>query len=154
MSQSTATKLTENDIESFLRQQTAGTLTLAKGDDAYAIPVAFTTVDDSNDIYFRLGYGPGSRKREYIDATDRATFVVSAETDAGWRSVIARGPIEHLSSVDGIDSTPRPGPESPQVSYADIELEIPFYSVFESPSEMTFALVRLRTSELTGVAED
>ena len=125
MSQSTATKLTENDIESFLRQQTAGTLTLAKGDDAYAIPVAFTTVDDSNDIYFRLGYGPGSR-----------------------------GPIEHLSSVDGIDSTPRPGPESPQVSYADIELEIPFYSVFESPSEMTFALVRLRTSELTGVAED
>jgi len=153
MSQTAATKLERDEIDSFLHQQPAGTLSLAKDGDTYAVPVAFTVVDGSRDIYFRLGYGPGSRKREYVDATDRATFVVAARTDSGWKSVVARGPLEHLSSADNVDSTQPSGPESPPVSHADIERQIPFYSVFDSPSEMTFALVRLRTDELTGVVE-
>jgi hypothetical protein len=41
-----------------------------------------------------------------------------------------------------------------EVSASDRELRIPFYAVFEAPSEMVFALVRLRSHEITGVVED
>jgi hypothetical protein len=150
MSRSTAGALDQAAIDAFLDDQSTGTLSLARGNDSYAVPVAFSFDPESRDIYFRLGYAPGSRKREYIDATDRATFVVAADTDAGWKSVVARGTLEHASTVEDLDSH---RPADAATSQAERELEIPFYQVFESPDEMVFALVRLRTDELTGVAE-
>jgi nitroimidazol reductase NimA-like FMN-containing flavoprotein (pyridoxamine 5'-phosphate oxidase superfamily) len=150
MDRPAASELDEAEIDAFLDAQSTGTLSLASGDDAYAVPVAFTYAPESGDLYFRLGYAPGSLKREYVEATDRATFVVAAETDAGWRSVVARGGLEHRSTLEDLDTGP---PADGSVSEAERELAIPFYHVFEAPSETTFALVRLRTDELTGVAE-
>lgn len=150
MSQSTAEALDGAAIEAFLENQSTGVLSLAKDGESYAVPVAFTFDPDGRDIYFRLGYAPGSRKREYIDATERATFVVAADTEAGWKSVLAHGELEHRSTVENLD-THQPGDDS--VSQAERELEIPFYNVFDAPAEMTFTLVRLRTDELSGVVE-
>lgn len=150
MNRLTGEALDDAAIESFLESQSVGTLSLAKGNESYAIPVSFTFDPEDRDIYFRLGYAPGSRKREFIDATERATFVVAAETEAGWKSVLARGELEHRSTVDDLD-THRPSDRS--VSQAEREIEIPFYHVFDSPADAVFALVRLAVDELTGVVE-
>jgi hypothetical protein len=150
MTRSTATALDDTAIEAFLADRSAGTLSLAKENESYAVPVSFTFDSGDRDFYFRLGYAPGSRKREFIDATDRATFVVAAETEAGWTSVLARGTLEHRSAIDNLDTHRPPDGSIPQ---ADREREIPFYHVFDAPDATTFALVRLRTDELTGVTE-
>lgn len=150
MNQPAARALDQDAIEAFLDDQSMGTLALAKDNESYAIPVGFTFAPESQDIYLRLGYGPESHKREYVDATERATLVVAADTEAGWTSVLARGELEHRSTVEDLDTAqPRDG----TVSQADRELEIPFYHVFDAPAEMTFTLVRLRTDEVTGVVE-
>jgi len=146
----TATALDQAAIEAFLETRSTGTLSLAKENESYAIPVSFTFAPESEDFYFRLSYGPGSRKREYIEATERGTFVVAAETKAGWKSVVARGRLKHRNTVENLD---RVTPPDGSISDADRELEIPFYHVFKAPSEALFTLVRLRTDELTGVAE-
>jgi len=151
MSRLTASTLDPDEIATFLDDQTTGTLSLADDDDAYAVPVAFTFDEDSRNIYFRLGYGPDSLKRRYADATGTATFVVDAETSAGWKSVIARGELEHLSTVEELNTGHPRGTVDPSVNQAIRNLNIPFYQVFEEPSDMTFTLARLRTSELTGV---
>jgi len=150
MGSTTATALDREAIEEFLGSQSTGVLSLARENDSYAVPVAFTFEPDSGDFYFRLGYAPGSRKREYVETTARATFVVAAETEFGWRSVVARGELEHRNAVEDLSRT---ATSDGSTSDADRELDVPFYHVFDAPSETVFALVRLRTDELTGVAE-
>lgn len=140
-------------IRTFLDGQRTGVLSLAEGSDAYAVPVSFTFDEASEAFYFRLGYGPDSLKREYVDATDRTTFVVHGETDAGWRSVLARGPLEELdTSAERHARYPR-GTDRPEVQRAVRDLEIPFYQVFEDPDDVEFTLVRLAADEITGVVE-
>jgi hypothetical protein len=151
MSGPRADRLDREAVDAFLADQSTGTLCLASGDDSYAVPVAFTYDAETGDFHFRLGYGPGSTKREYVDATDRATFVVAADTDDGWTSVVARGELSHRSTVENLD-TARPSDGS--TSQANRELDIPFYQVFDAPDEMVFTLVRLETDDLTGVVED
>jgi hypothetical protein len=137
-------------LDEFLASQSTGTLSLAKGNDSYAVPVGFTYAPEEGDLYFRLGYAPESRKWEYIEHTDNATFVVAADTEAGWKSVVARGSLEHINTVDDLSRSPRPGTD---VSPADREVDIPFYNVFEAPDELLFALAHLEVDELTGVVE-
>lgn len=146
MGQRTATALDETETDAFLEGQSTGTLSLAQDDDSYAVPLAYTYAPESRDFYFRLGYGPGSLKREYVDSTERATFVVDARTDEGWKSVVARGRLEHRNTVDDLSTTAPRG----SVAEADRELQIPFYHV-EPPGEVVYALVRLDTDEVTGV---
>ncbi|MES3161899.1 MAG: pyridoxamine 5'-phosphate oxidase family protein [Halorubrum sp.] len=150
----TATALDDEAIEGFLETQSTGTLSLANGDDAYAIPVAFTYAVETGDFYFRLGYGVESRKRAYIETTEQATFVVAAETTSGWKSVIAAGELEHRNTTDNLNEVVGAEYSSDEPrSDAKHERDIPFYHVFEAPSELLFTLVRLRTTELTGVVE-
>ena len=150
MSRPTASALDRTAIETFLETQSVGTLSLAKENESYAIPVSFTFAREQDDFYFRLGYAPESRKREYIEATDRGTLVVAAATDAGWQSVVARGPLEHCNTVE---NPGRVAPADRSVSDAAHERNIPYDHVFEAPSDAWFTLVRLRTDELTGVRE-
>ncbi|MFC7018831.1 MULTISPECIES: pyridoxamine 5'-phosphate oxidase family protein [Haloarcula] len=150
MNQQIAGVLDEPAIEAFLENRSTGTLALADEDESYAIPVAFTFAPETEDFYFRLGYGVGSRKRKYIETTERATFVVAAETESGWKSVVASGELEHRNTTENLD---RVTPADSERSDAEHEQKIPFYHVFEAPSELLFTLVRLRTDELTGVVE-
>jgi hypothetical protein len=150
MSRLTADALDRAGIDEFLASQSIGTLSLAKENDSYAVPVGYTYAPEEGDLYFRLGYAPESRKWEYIESTDNATFVVAADTAAGWKSVVARGRLEQLNTVDDLSRTPRPGND---VSPADREIDIPFYNVFETPDEMLFALAHLHVDELSGVVE-
>ena len=153
MSRVTASALEPTEIDAFLNDQSTGTLSLANDSDAYAVPVSFTFDDDSRNVYFRLGYGPDSQKRQFIDATETATFVVADETASGWKSVIAQGEVEHLSTVEDLNTSHPRGSADPSVNQAIRNLEIPYYQVFDDPSEMVFTIARLRTDELTGVVE-
>lgn len=151
MARTTATELDRSGIDDFLENRSTGTLSLAKDDESYAVPISFTFSPETRDFYFRLGYGPDSRKREFIEATERATFVVADETEGGWTSVIARGTLEHRSTVDGLGVVPE-GEDS--VSQVEREREIPYYTVFDTPDELLFTLVRLETDEVTGIVSD
>ncbi len=151
MARTTGTELGRSGIDDFLESRSTGTLSLAKGDESYAVPISFTFSPETRDFYFRLGYGPESRKREFIEATERATFVVADETETGWKSVIARGTLEHRSTVEDLDVVPE-GEDS--VSQVEREREIPYYTVFDAPDELLFTLVRLDTDEITGIASE
>ena len=90
----------DDEIESALRDVGHGVLSLADGDESYAVPL-YHHYEDGR-LFFRLGETPDDSKADYIETTETATYVVfEAEPTAGpaqergW-SVIARGPIERV----------------------------------------------------------
>lgn len=144
MSDRQATAMDGIEIADFLAGQPTGVLSLADGDDSYAIPVSFAYDGDSQGIYFRLGYAPASQKQDFVESTDHASFVVYDHTDDGWCSVVAEGHLEELTESD-VDAT---------VHEAVDHLEIPFFEVHERPAdELDFTIVRLHVSTVHGIVE-
>ena len=97
-------EMTESEVESCLRDVGHGVLSLADGDESYAIPLYHHYEDGI--LFFRLGRTPGDRKGAYIEATETATYVVyeaqgtaDGAVDSGW-SVLARGPIAPVRASD------------------------------------------------------
>lgn len=128
------------EIAAFLDERDTGVLSLADGDDAYAIPVSFAA--DDGDLYFRLGYAPGSQKRRFVDATDHATFVTYEPTAEGWKSVVAGGRLETLSA-DSLDTV---------VQESVRDLDVPYYQVQDRPvDELDQRIVRLDVDRLSGI---
>jgi nitroimidazol reductase NimA-like FMN-containing flavoprotein (pyridoxamine 5'-phosphate oxidase superfamily) len=144
MVEQTVSAMDAPEITAFLETQETGVLSLAADSDTYAVPISFTYESDRNRIYFRLGYAPGSQKREYVAATDHATFVVYDRTPDGWKSVVANGRLVDLSDSD-LDAN---------VVEAMETLSIPFFSVFDRPAEdLEFAIVSLEVESLDGLVE-
>jgi len=87
--------MTESELSTFLREQGTGVLSLAGGEDVYAVPMSFGY--DDGRLYFQFGSGEGSRKLELLERTGRATvttyLVASAEE---WASAIVSGPVERV----------------------------------------------------------
>jgi hypothetical protein len=135
------------EIDRFLETQETGVLSMADDDDGYGIPVSFAYEPESDggpNLYFRLGYAPGSRKLQYVEASDFVSFVVYDETDEGWKSVVARGRIEEITarSLDAIVAETVHG------------LDIPYFYVHERPvDDLHFTLTRLGIVDLTGIVE-
>lgn len=131
------------DIADFLSAHHVGVLALAKDGDAYAVPVSYAFDDDGPALYFRLGYTADSQKRAYLEATDHVSFVVYGETDAGWTSVVAMGPVEEAAG-SSTDST---------VAEAVHDLDIPYFTVHGDAADFEFHLVRLDVETLSGIVE-
>ena len=132
------------DIAEFLRGRMTGVLGLAREDDAYALPLSFTYDEDEQAFYFRLGFGPDSQKREFVEATDWATFAVYDDTDEGWQSVLAEGHLAVLTD-DVLDAS---------LMEAVKQLAIPYFDVHGRPShELDFEVARLEATKLTGIVE-
>lgn len=139
----TATDMDAVEIGEFLGTQGTGVLSLADGDDSYAVPV-FHHYDDGA-LYFRLGESPDSRKREFIEATETATYVVY-EVDPtadpaqreGW-SVVARGPIRAVPEGD-------PAYDASTIN----ERFTPIRLFDEALDEVELTLYELRVEELAG----
>lgn len=95
-----------DDAETTERLRTApsGVLSLARGNDAYALPLAHYY--DGEKLYFRLGLRDGSTKRAFWEATDTACYVVHGteptddpqEIDS-W-SVVVTGRLTELSEAE------------------------------------------------------
>lgn len=144
MSHATATSMDALAIDEFVGSQQTGVLAIGAGGGVYAIPVSFAYKDDGPAFYFRLGYGPDSQKREYVDAAEEATFVVYDQTAAGWKSVIAEGRLERVSK-DALDRS---------IVEAVDHLQIPFFQVHRHPtSQLDFVIVRLAVEKLSGITE-
>jgi nitroimidazol reductase NimA-like FMN-containing flavoprotein (pyridoxamine 5'-phosphate oxidase superfamily) len=138
------TRLDALEIASFLDGKQTGVLSMAAGDKGYGIPVSFAFDEDEHDMYFRLGYAEESQKRRFVDAAEQVTFVVYEETADGWTSVLALGELEEVST-ENLDST---------VVQVVRDLDIPYFAVHAEPSsDMTFSIVRLDVTELSGIVE-
>lgn len=132
------------EITEFLAGGWTGVLALARDDDGYGIPVSYEYDEADGDVFFRFGYGSESQKRTFVEASRRASFVVYEETEEGWKSVVARGPLERLTT-DTADST---------VVEAVRNLDIPYVTVHDHPEDqLDFEIVRLEVQEVDGVVE-
>lgn len=92
----TATALTRDEIEAFLRKKGSGVLSLTDGTETYAVPESFGY--EGGELYFQLVSEPDSNKMAFIETTDVATF--TAFTDDPARSVLVRGPLEPVPDAD------------------------------------------------------
>lgn len=64
----------ESEVEERLRTTETGVLALSDGGESYAIPLDHY-YEDGN-LYFRLGITEGSEKRDFIEATERSSYVL------------------------------------------------------------------------------
>jgi nitroimidazol reductase NimA-like FMN-containing flavoprotein (pyridoxamine 5'-phosphate oxidase superfamily) len=132
------------EIESFLEEYGTGVLALASENDAYAIPVSYAFDAAAETIYFRMGFAPGSQKRKYLDDTDHLSFVVYADTEDGWKSVVVEGTAEQLGR-NSLDAAMVEAMEG---------LDIPYYQVHERPAtDVQFVIVRVDLTRMSGIVE-
>ncbi|WP_331233742.1 pyridoxamine 5'-phosphate oxidase family protein [Natronorarus salvus] len=120
-----------------LREANTATLALAEGNEAYAIPVAIHYEEDA--VYLRLAVQPGSTKRGFLAATDRACLLVYDDDplEESW-SVLVRGPIE-------------PATEADRETIGDVETKFVPLRVFGEPIEdLEPRLFALRVETITG----
>lgn len=139
-----ATPMDALDIASFLEEHGTGVLALADEGDAYAIPVSYAFDEDEDAIYLRLGFAPGSQKERYLEHTDHVSFVVYADTAAGWKSVVVEGTAEVLGT-DSLDTA---------IVEAMQGLDIPYYQVHERPAtDVQFRIVKVKPTRMSGIVE-
>lgn len=90
------TGMDDDELGRRLRTDATGVLALVDGDEAVGFPVAHYY--DGEVLYLRLCERPGSDKTRLVDATRRASFVLTGGDDETAWSVVVRGP---LAVVDG-----------------------------------------------------
>lgn len=89
--------MTGDEIDRFLRVHGTGTLSLAREDRAYGVPISFGYDGDACYFVF-LTLGPDSKKAAFADATAEATLtVVETSGRFDWASVIVTGQIVELA---------------------------------------------------------
>lgn len=135
------TGLPRTDVESRLRQRTHGTLSLCRDGEAYSVPLSHHYEDGA--LYFRFANTPDSKKKRFLETTERATYVVyDAEPTAAAReldswSVHASGPLT-LLPADAMDA-------------ATVNDRFAPFRVFdEDVSEVSVELVRMDCESLVG----
>lgn len=96
-------RMTDSEVDAFLREQGTGILALADGGRAYAIPISFG-YETGRVVFAYWQFDSESRKAEYTDATDRACLTVyDVASEREWQSVIALGPLRELSAAEWAD---------------------------------------------------
>ncbi|MFB6131319.1 MAG: pyridoxamine 5'-phosphate oxidase family protein [Salinigranum sp.] len=140
MTTASTVEMSADEVDAFLGRRGTGVLSLARDGVSYAIPVSYGYDAAARSVYFRLGHAPDSEKRAFADATERATFVVYAERDGVWRSVVARGRLEAVADED-LDAA---------LVRALRQMDLPLLSHFERPDELEFEIRRLVVDDLSG----
>lgn len=90
-------------VSEHLRTHNVGVLSLAKGGDAYAVPVDYRYEDGR--LLLRLSDDGDSKKVAYADATDEACFLVY-DADEAW-SIVALGRLDRLGDTADDDFADR-----------------------------------------------
>ncbi|WP_435196744.1 pyridoxamine 5'-phosphate oxidase family protein [Natronomonas sp. EA1] len=95
-----ARTLERAEIDSFLRSQGHGVLSLAAAGEAYGFPVSFGY--DGETLYFVFQRPrEESRKEVFANETTTASFLAYAvEGKADWTSVIATGPLRSVGAEE------------------------------------------------------
>lgn len=91
-------------IERLLEERRHGVLSLAKGNDAYAVPLSYFY--DGSLLYIRVSEEPDSTKQGFIDHTETAAFTVyEVQNEEDSWSVLIRGTIRRLSDEERSEFT-------------------------------------------------
>jgi hypothetical protein len=99
----TGGRMTDAEVDAFLREQGTGVLALADGGHAYAIPISFG-YETGRAVVAYWQFGSESLKNEFTEATERACLTVyDVVSEREWRSVVARGPLRELSGEEWAD---------------------------------------------------
>jgi len=136
-------QLTEQELNDFLGDGGTGTLSFSTEieEPPFSLPVSYG-YDGDGHFYFRLSLPDESGKADRLG--NEVTFVTHAQTDRGWRSVVATGTLEDVSDMD-YDSA------AVQGMWA---VDIPQVDVFDRPrEEIEFRQFRLDPEKLTGRKE-
>lgn len=90
--------LSEDELDSFLAGRGIGVLSLADDHDAYGVPISYGYDDEERRLFFAfLQPGAESRKEEFAEATDTATFTTYAvESEHEWTSAIVEGTLRRI----------------------------------------------------------
>ncbi len=129
------TELTESAVDDALGQQETGVLSLARGDEPYAIPISYGYDRESRTFYLRLVSTPESKKRAFLASSPSARLVVYDEqTDGGqerYRSIVATGNLESIEpseltveQIEQYGETRRPLFEIWGQSKADLDIQL------------------------------
>ncbi len=142
MSPDIGVELDAEEIETFLREQGLGVLGLAKGSEAYTIPIAFAYDGGSNRCFFRFIMDEGGMKRAFVSETDLASLTVYEwATKNQWKSVVLRGHIRQVSDSDLAEAA---------TLFSDVGEEAAL-EVFNAPiSEYETVWYELEITEITG----
>lgn len=136
------TEMTAEEIDTFLGTQETGVLSLADGDDPYAVPISYGFHAESRSFYFRLVSTDGSEKRRFLADEPQVRFVVYDDENAErYRSVVATG---HLEEID-------PAALSVEQVEQYGEAKRPLFEIWGEPrADLDIRLFELDTTELTG----
>ncbi len=101
--------MSPEEIDSFLKEQKVGILSLTDGDSAYGIPLAYFY--DNNTVYITLG--PTGKKMGYVEKNKKVSFSVYwvpqgyPSSGRGWKSVICEGGLERITDAEELTQAVR-----------------------------------------------
>lgn len=136
--------MNESEVEERLRDTGTGVLALARDNESYAIPLAHYY--DGTALYFRLGYTEGSKKHEFVETTDTASYILyeAEPTDDpreldSW-SIMVTGDLIELSED-----------ERTEFDTAEINRRFAPIRIFdESIDEIEITIIKLEPESVTG----
>ncbi|MFB6102348.1 MAG: pyridoxamine 5'-phosphate oxidase family protein [Haloplanus sp.] len=135
------TELSRGETDSLLGRHETGVLSLARGDEPYAIPISYGYDAEHRLFYLRLVSTPQSEKRQFLASSPRARLVVYEEDGTSYRSVVAVGTLEEIQrdqlTADHIEQ------------YG--EAKRPLFEIWgESKQDLDIKLYQFEPEDLTG----
>jgi hypothetical protein len=89
-------EMSAGEVDALLGRHETGVLSLARGDEPYAIPISYGYDVDGRCFYLRLVSTPESEKRRFLASTPRSRLVVYEEDGDVYRSVVATGDLSEV----------------------------------------------------------
>jgi nitroimidazol reductase NimA-like FMN-containing flavoprotein (pyridoxamine 5'-phosphate oxidase superfamily) len=90
------TEMTRSDTDALLGRHETGVLSLARGDDPYAIPISYGYDADDRTFYLRLVSTPESEKRKFLSSNPDVRLVVYEEDEPTYRSAVVTGTLHEI----------------------------------------------------------
>ncbi len=135
------TEMTDDEIDAFVSRHETGVLSLARNNEAYAIPISYGYDGHERTFYMRLVSTPESEKRAFLESTPTCRLVIYDEADSTYRSIVATGTLE---SIEPNDLTP-----DQIVQYG--ETRRPLFEIWaDGKDELNIELYKLTPERLDG----
>lgn len=131
----------ETELDAFIGPGGTGVLALADEGVPYATPVSYGYDGDRSKFFLRLGFSDASEKERFLDTSTPARLVIYDRNEDRWRSAIAVGTLERLTTGD----------LSAEVARHLQRGDVPLFDIWgESTEELEFKLFHLDVERLTG----
>lgn len=98
--------MSDDEVAAFLDEQANGVLSLATEDRGYGIPMSFAFDEPNDRLLMDMGFGEGSKKREFLASTIEATLTTYDWVGTNnWASVVVTGTIHEVPEEDIDEAT-------------------------------------------------